>query len=278
MNIVRRLRKEAALAVSRVAPITITKGIDKGMRLYGDLFYNRRPGELYEEEILYSALDLRDRVVIEAGAHIGLYSMYFGRNVGSGRVLAFEPGRTNFMFLSRNISTNRLQRVVPINAGLSNEVGSQKLLSKRFNTQKGTFKSDKQSLMRATHEPLIESMIPVTTIDAAVDEHRLDRVDFIKVDTEGYEPFVVEGMVRTLDRFDPFVYFEIHGLTPEQRLGDLQRVFRTLDPLGYSVRRLAPGLPAVTAERISEFTEGAFVAARVYTDPLRSALRHWGSP
>jgi len=276
MNIVRRLRKEAALVASRVTPITITKGIDKGMRLYGDLFYNRRPEGLYEEEILYSALDLRDRVVIEAGAHIGIYSMYFGGRAGAARVLAFEPGRTNFMFLSRNIEANRLRPVVPVNAGLSNESGSQTLLSKRFNTQKGTFKSDKQSLMRQTHEPLIESVIPLTTIDAAVEDYRLDRVDFVKIDTEGYEPFVVEGMTRTLERFDPFVYFEIHGLTPEQRLDDLRRVFRTLDPLGYIVLRLEPGLPRVTSERVADFTEGAFVAARVYTDALRSALRHWG--
>jgi FkbM family methyltransferase len=180
------------------------------------------------------------------------------------------------MFLSRNIEANRLRPVVPVNAGLSNESGSQTLLSKRFNTQKGPFKSDKQSLMRQTHEPLIESVIPLTTIDAAVEDYRLDRVDFVKIDTEGYEPFVVEGMTRTLERFDPFVYFEIHGLTPEQRLDDLRRVFRTLDPLGYIVLRLEPGLPRVTPERVADFTEGAFVAARVYTDALRSALRHWG--
>ena len=278
MNVIRRVRKELALQLSKVMPITMRHGIAGGMRLYGNLFYNRRPADLHEEERLYSSLNLKGKTVIEIGAHIGEYTIYFGRAVGDGRVLAFEPNRLNYLFLRKNVAANRLGRVEVVNAGLSNEPGSARIVSKRFNTAKGSFRPEKQSLIQDTKEPYVEMVSPITTVDAVVEKYGLKRVDFIKIDTEGFEPYVVEGMNGTLAGHSPLVYFEIHGNTGAERAADLVRVFRVLDRHGYIVRRLSPILPRVTAETLNELASGAFLAARSFDGELISALAAWMKP
>ena len=190
MTLLRRLRKEMAFFLSHYLFCRIQSGLSKGMKLYGDLFYNRRQMEINDEERFYSALDLRGKVVIEAGAHIGTYSLYFGNQAST--VVAFEPNPVNYGFLCKNIKANRLADSVRcINAGLSNIEGELQILSKRFNTARGSFKQEAKDQLRRLGEPLIQATVPVYTIDGTVHRYGLQSVDFVKIDTEGYEPFVI---------------------------------------------------------------------------------------
>ncbi len=52
-------------------------------------------------------------------------------------------------------------------------------------------------------------MVEVTTLDALLDQHPLDSVDLIKIDTEGQEAEVLNGMRRTLERFTPNMLVEV---------------------------------------------------------------------
>ena len=241
------------------------------MKLYGDLFHNRRPGELYDEERFYAALDLSGKTIIEAGGHIGVYSLYFGSQ--ADRVVVVEPNPISYFLLCKNIQINRLTGSVHcLNAGLSNSEGELQIVSKRFNTARSTFKPDKQAIMRQLGEPLIEAAVPIYTIDQVVRRYGLPSVDFVKIDTEGYEPFVVEGMRETMARFQPIIYLEIHGLTAQQRQADLQRVLAATEPAGYQAWQLSPGTPAVNLQTVVAFSEGGFVLAPAMTPELRRAL------
>ena len=51
------------------------------------------------------------------------------------------------------------------------------------------------------------------TLDAFVDEHDLQRIDLIKIDVEGFEPEVLAGARRTLERFHPSVLLEFNSFT-----------------------------------------------------------------
>lgn len=270
----RRLRKESAYFLSRYLYCRIQSGVSKGMKLYGNLFHNRRPAEFYDEELLYTALDLSGKTIIEAGAHIGIYSLYFGSKATT--VIAFEPNPVNYFFLCKNVKANRLTDVVQcVNAGLSNNEGELQIVSKRFNTARSTFKQDKQAQMRQLGESLIQATVPIYTIDQIVDRYGLQSVDFVKIDTEGYEPFVIEGMRKTLSRFQPIIYLEIHGLTPEQRQSDLQRVLAVTEPVGYYAWKLSPGTPTVGVQTVDTFTEGAFLLAPSVTPELQQILQFW---
>jgi FkbM family methyltransferase len=50
--------------------------------------------------------------------------------------------------------------------------------------------------------------VPVETVDRLVAEHRLARVDLIKMDVEGYEPGVLAGLQQTIARDRPILLTE----------------------------------------------------------------------
>lgn len=145
MSLYKLIKQEVALHLSKVIPIYSQTGLSSGMRLYGHLFCNRRPNKLYDEEIFFKRLYLKDKVITDAGAHIGSYTIFFAsRGI---KVFAFEPNPVNFYFLKKNLRVKFLSNVITQNAGLSNKKGKLHFVSKRYNMAKGTFKIDKQEMM-----------------------------------------------------------------------------------------------------------------------------------
>jgi FkbM family methyltransferase len=271
----KRLKKEIALQTGAHIPVRMKKGVSSGMLLYGNLFYNRRKSALSDEEAFFEGFDFRGATVIDAGAHLGVYTLYFGRQAEGGRVLAFEPNPLTFRLLKKNIGKNRIGNALAVNAGLSNREDTLTYVSRRYNFEKGTFKTDKQEIMRSGRGSLVELQVPVTTIDRAVKEHALSRLDFVKIDTEGFEPFVVEGMRHTLEVFRPVVYLEVHGLTEEQKRGDLRRAAGVLREYDYHVYRLKEGLPEAILEGEGRSGAGAYVAFSGSSERAEKALEHW---
>jgi len=268
-------KKEIALQISRYVPVKIRKGISKGAIIYGSLFYNRRMDSFNDEEYLYKNLDLKDKIIIEAGAHVGIYTIFFAKQIGKGRVIAFEPNPFSYYLLCKNVKSNSISNVVPVNAGLSNQNDILHFMSPRFNTEKGTFKADKQVLIKENKEKITEIDVPVTTIDNTIKKYSLNNVDFVKIDTEGYEPYVIEGMPDTLERLKPLVYFEIHGLNDSQKQEDLKRIFEFMIGFDYVVVKLSRGLPEVTRDNIKNFSGGGYIASHRITSSLESVLNYF---
>ena len=260
MNVVGTIKKEIALQISKVIPITIRKGPCKECKIYGNLFYNRRSNDFSLEEYLYEKLDLRDRTIVEAGAHVGVYTVLLSRRAINGKILAFEPNPLNYWFLKRNIKKNKLSNVLMFNIGLSNRREHLSFKSRRYNTGKGTFKKNKHELMKGSGDPIMSKTIPVTTTDEVLEECRIGRVDFVKIDTEGFESQVIEGMLNTIRNWKPLVYFEVHGLNIRERQDDLERIWQFLTKYGYTIVKLEKGLPTVTEAVIEKGSGGGHVA------------------
>lgn len=106
------LKREVLLQCSKIFPIKFKKGIEKGIMLHGDFFYNRRPESLSDEEILFSGLELEGRAVPEAGAHVGIYGLYFASRVRNGKLVVFEPNPLIF-FLAKEFARQLLPRAAP---------------------------------------------------------------------------------------------------------------------------------------------------------------------
>ena len=66
-------------------------------------------------------------------------------------------------------------------------------------------------------------------------ELKLDRVDFVKIDVEGHEHKVLEGMMDTLRRFMPIIFTEIAWGKDENPDWDREKeVFQKLFDMGYA--------------------------------------------
>jgi FkbM family methyltransferase len=137
-------------------------------------------------------------VVFDLGAHVGAFTVPAARAVGAdGRVVALEPGRENHRLLARNVAANRLPNVTLLEEGAWSHPDRLKL---RLSTTSGAHAID--SLAAEGTGGGVEEIV-VDTVDNLVGRLALPRVDFVKMDVEGAEIAVLEGMVETLHRDRP---------------------------------------------------------------------------
>ena len=129
---------------------------------------------------------------VDVGAHIGLLTLPAARAVGSGgKVLAIEPVPLSFALLNHTVAINgMLDRVATIRAA----AGTNKSRSKFYVTDILGHSSFFQP--GQTTEPAIEIEVDVLPIDDLV--HPGERVDLVKIDVEGAELAVLDGMTRII--------------------------------------------------------------------------------
>ncbi len=146
----------------------------------------------------------RPRVCIDIGANVGNYSALLLQNL-TGTVYAFEPATSSFAVL-QNIQARFQGRFFPINKAVSNAVGKTHLYSSRERSP--TASLDTRLVPNASAEE-----VSVTTLDAFIEEQSVPDIDFIKIDTEGFEKEVFQGMQKTIRTCKPrFIQFEFNIL------------------------------------------------------------------
>jgi hypothetical protein len=87
--------------------------------------------------------------------------------------------------------------------------------------------------------------IALTTLDAFAEEAGLTRLDFLKADVEGWEVRMLQGGVKTLARFRPALFLELHSEHLARAGSTAAEVWTLLAPLGYRAR-IAPDYTPVT--------------------------------
>jgi len=128
---------------------------------------------------------------IDIGANIGVHSLYASRIVGKeGRVIAFEPNPATFSLLSAHLAVNRIGNCTVHNLALSNEAGELELSATSAHSGTWTCRD-----VRVRRESI---RVPVTTADEMIQAGDLRGRTLIKIDTEGFEHRIIQGMPRLL--------------------------------------------------------------------------------
>jgi FkbM family methyltransferase len=144
-------------------------------------------------------------IVIDGGANIGLYSLLFGRLVGSeGRVVAFEPDPVNAARLLHNLELNDLQFVEIAEVALWREGGRKTL--HRFDPAFGPWHSLGEPELAHPFrrgelaKPVDEVEVDVITLDGYCEGAGIDHISLLKLDLEGAEPDALIGSESLLSR------------------------------------------------------------------------------
>jgi len=81
-----------------------------------------------------------------------------------------------------------------------------------------------------------EEVVRTTRLDTVIESYSINRVDLVKIDVEGHEPEVLDGMGRFLGEFKPTLLIEVLSDVTGQRLeallGDLGYLYFDLDEIG----------------------------------------------
>jgi FkbM family methyltransferase len=180
---------------------------------------------VYERPLMRLMGDLlkRGSVVMDVGANVGHHSLYFSTR--ASEVHAFEPYAPLRPYIEEKIARNEITnvRIHPFGLGEKNE-SLPFFMPEGSNQATGSF---------------IEAHLPgrpMTTLEVRRGDDfgaSLDRLDFVKIDVEGFEAPVLRGLRETFERLRPIVLFEYSDATREQ-LQDLPAI-TALFPAGYSI-------------------------------------------
>lgn len=168
-------------------------------------------------------------VCIDIGANLGYYTRTIARLAGpAGQVYAVEPVAPVRKVLSRNIRRCGNVDILPFALGTENKPIRMGNASVSENGYLGTGQHFVNDTGRSADVEFTTEMRRGSELFA-----RLERLDFIKCDIEGYEAIVMHEMRPLLERFRPTVLIETGGENRPQ----IVALFRELGYAGFTLDR-----------------------------------------
>lgn len=142
-----------------------------------------------------------DSIILDIGANIGIHSVFYSKIAKEGSIFSFEPSRDTFTILLRNVKN--LSNVIPFNLALSDKTEIVNFYECEDNALSG-LKDTLRSPVR------ILSKVLCFRGDDFIPNLNLTKLDFIKIDVEGFEEQVLKGLEKTIRLFKPKVFCEIY--------------------------------------------------------------------
>jgi FkbM family methyltransferase len=133
----------------------------------------------------------RIATVFDVGANIGQTATRFARYFPEARIFSFEPVEDTFRQLTLN--TNKFANVRCFRTALGSEDGSRRL----YHQKDSRWNSLAEGVNSATETGIHED-ISISTVDAFCSHERIQGIDLLKTDTEGYDLEVLNGATGKL--------------------------------------------------------------------------------
>ena len=160
-------------------------------------------------------------IVFDVGAHKGEFIKLIINNFKTNKIYSFEPSKKNFMILKKNISNKKtnIDYIFLNNFGLgeNNEIKKFKQMQEsssstlsEIDTNSKYFKKKKFFLNFGLKSKVFEeTMVNIQDGFSFIEEKKIERIDLLKIDTEGYEFFVLKGFGENLKKIK-VIFFEHH--------------------------------------------------------------------
>ena len=142
--------------------------------------------------------------IVDAGANIGFYSLIASGLVGpTGKVISFEPSKETFTRLLDNIKLNEFSNIIPFNNGLGDKANEKLVLRQDVgykDAERYLFPGNKAPDTKIENISILQRKeeVILDTLDNCLKNLNITKVDFIKIDTEGYEYYILKGAKNIL--------------------------------------------------------------------------------
>jgi FkbM family methyltransferase len=184
-----------------------------------DFFYQRK-------KLLFLKKNIPNdiNILIDVGAHHGDTISEFLRIFSINKIFAFEPSKKNYLKLSRKVA--KLQKNLKTNIdifqmglGEKNETLNLKEISdngvsntfNNYNLDSNYLKKKRFLTTYFGIKKFIDNEVPteIISLKKFLVERNIEKIDFIKIDTEGFEFDVIKGL-SLKNKLTKFIYFEHH--------------------------------------------------------------------
>ena len=149
-----------------------------------------------------------DCVVVDGGANIGFFTVPVAQRIKArgGRVVGFEPQRQLFNALSGSLALNDLNNVFLHNMGLGDGRQSTACLPAVDYSVAQDFGMVSLSVDDTVKEHL---WMRTRSVDIdSIDSLMLPRLDFVKLDVEGFEIPALTGGLKAIKKYRPYIWVE----------------------------------------------------------------------
>jgi FkbM family methyltransferase len=168
------------------------------------LKHNKREGDFtYFSEMLPDT-----GVILDAGANIGVMSVWLARNHPNASIHSFEPVPANIANLQKLIGKFRLKNITAVRTALGINEGQLRMVIPVKNGVKmhGLCHVIDEDTEAGTD---IEVITPACTLDAYTAGLGKNKISGIKIDVENYEYQVLSGGMQTIRKHRPMIYCEL---------------------------------------------------------------------
>jgi len=236
-SVVRALWRSASRPL-RSRPIAIRSGPGKGLRinLHGSgVAFATGTAERPLQEALSSELR-PGATFFDIGANVGFVTLIAARLVGpGGRVVAFEPVPRNAAAIRENLALNGIDWAEVVETAVAAGASTANLIVSDVSAFSRLESTSVPTGARETIE------VPVISIDEFLAASGSPAPDVVKIDVEGAELEVIEGMRNTLATSRPTILCEVHDCREEY--------VALMNALGYEPINLDADVPVELGHR-----------------------------
>lgn len=171
----------------------------------GDSLYLR--GTFEEEELVLLknlAKSKENPIIFDIGANIGFHSIVIAEANPKAKIYSFEPSISTRKILDYNIKNKHLEKQVKILPfAVSDSIGKASF----YQTDDNAYSSLKDTQRK---EVIDKIEVDVITIDEFMIREKLNQIDLIKIDVEGFDTEVIKGGLKTFVEYRPDIFIEIY--------------------------------------------------------------------
>lgn len=180
-----------------------------------------------------------DDIIIDVGAHIGIFSMYVSQFCSTGKIFCYEPSKENFELLCQNIELNNKKNIFQKNCVVSS---SDKEVSFYINSDKTA-----NSLYESTSDSV---KIQSQTLQQIFDSNNLKKCDYLKLDCEGAEYEIIDSLPDRYFINISKIYIEYHFNDSKPEL--LNKLIKKLEKLSFNIinEPMEQGMGSIFATKI----------------------------
>ena len=168
--------------------------------------------DFYKPELLAMRRLVKEGdLVVDVGANVGTFSVFLSKEVGAkGRVHSFEPIRDTYWRLQENIALNRCENISPYCQAISNKKGTaiMNVFPEGHDAWNSFGKPKFDEIV-----PISTEKVAINTLDKFTKKANIKKIDFLKIDVEGYERDVLRGAKELLSNNRvKYLSFEISAI------------------------------------------------------------------
>lgn len=187
-----------------------------------------RKNEIWEPHLheIFNRYVNSDSVILEGGCHIGTHTIKLAKICR--KLYAFEPLESSYNLLKINLDLNSLNNVEAFQKGLSDKPGN--------TNYKYITDGNPGGAVLSTDGSGKEFDCELTTIDSL----NLEKLDFIKLDVEGYELLAIQGGINTIKKCKPTIIIESwKNDAGEIDIKYTETKFKILIDIGYQMKHIS---------------------------------------